>query len=335
MSIKKIYQDKKITISPREDNEILMICIGISLVFWIVVKLSQSYSTERQILVSYNLPEGKAFIDIPPKQIVATLNGTGWDLFYDYMANASPVIDFNLEEYPSSMIEPTQLENKIKREISSKIEITDTDVEFIRLEYQEEYKKRVPIKFEGNITFLPGYSFKDSIKLEPDSVTVYGPISLVQDLKNWKTTQFEIVDCKNSVREELPLELAEQGQIILSPPKVILDFEVEEFTQKTVYVPIAVKNATDSVRLSINNVKVDFVVGISRFSKITKEDFGFEVDFKNIFSKDDNNVIPLFPTQIPDGLNAVNYFPKSVEFFIVQDGIDSTEVNPSKNTSPK
>ena len=44
------------------DRAILMSCIGIALVFWLLVKLSQSYKTTEDYEISYTLPEGKTFV---------------------------------------------------------------------------------------------------------------------------------------------------------------------------------------------------------------------------------------------------------------------------------
>lgn len=327
----KIFNGAKLKISIEKERATLFVCIGIALLFWFFVKLSQPYETSREVNVQYVLPEGKAFVNIPPSVVVTTLNGTGWDLFYDYLANSSPSIDFRVEEYPSKMIEPTQLENRLKKEIANTIKVTDTDEEYILLEYQDEYEKLLPVRFDGKISFSSGYDFKDSIKLEPDSVMVSGPVSLVQKLESWSTSFYESNDCRNTINVELPLMKPKQGQIIMNPATVNLNVEVEEYTQKTVYVPIVVKNATDSIRLSINNVKVDFVVGLSRFNEITKDDFIFEADFNGISLNDVNNVIPLSPSQIPNRLKALNFIPKSVEFFIVQKALKPVDLD-SLNT---
>lgn len=319
----KKYRDGKLIITPRQDRATLMTCIGIALIFWFFVKLSQQYETEITVTVTYQLPDSQAFVNLPPDEITATLTGSGWDLFYEFIFNRSPSIDFIAEQFPSGMIEPTQITNRIKREIASEVKVTDTDEEFIILEFQNQFVKTLPIRLEHNIEFVSGYDLKNPIQIYPDSVTVTGPISLVRDLEFWSTDLFESKDLKVDLQEELNMKMPEQGEIRLNPPKTVLTVEVEEFTEKEVYVPVEIKNATDSIRLSSKTVRVNFEVGLSRFDSITKKDFHFEADFKNVSLNDENNVIPVNPRTFPEGIKHPNYFPKSVEFFIVQKGAEA------------
>ena len=216
------YKDGKLIITPRQDRATLMTCIGIALIFWFFVKLSQNYETERKVAVTYQLPEGQAFVNLPPDEITATLAGSGWDLFYEFLFNRSPSIDFIAEQFPSGMIEPTQITNRIRREVVSEVKVTDTDEEFIVLEFQNQFEKTVPIRLEQNIEFVTGYDLKKSFQIYPDSVKVTGPISLVRDLEFWPTELFEIKDLKTDLQQELTMKMPEQGEIRLNPPKIVL-----------------------------------------------------------------------------------------------------------------
>ena len=64
-----------------------MFCIGIALVFWLLVKLSGEYFLEKQVNISYQLPQDKAFSKKPPSDIVARVEGTGWDLLFSYFTS--------------------------------------------------------------------------------------------------------------------------------------------------------------------------------------------------------------------------------------------------------
>ena len=63
-----------------------MICMGIALIFWIFIKLSQEYTAEKQVLFNFQIPSDKAFTKAPPNDLKVDLVGTGWDLMYDYFA---------------------------------------------------------------------------------------------------------------------------------------------------------------------------------------------------------------------------------------------------------
>ncbi len=309
-----------------------MVCIGIALIFWFFVKLSKPYETIREVNVQYMLPEGKAFVEVPPDIIKATLNGRGWDLFSDYITHSSPAISFDVSNYPSLTIDRTQLFNGIKQTFSSEVKIVAADIDFIIFNYQDEAKKKVPVVLVDSISFEPGYNLKDSVVIFPDSVLVYGPYSLINNLMEWPTAPFKRENLKTTIQEEWHLKLPEQGQITLSPPKVVLTIPVEEFTEKSVYVPVGIKNGRDSIRIFPSQIEVNFIIGVSHFNEITAEDFLIETDFKNIALNDVNNTLPIQFTKIPNGISGLNYNPKSIEFYIVQKAANLAQTD-SLNTS--
>lgn len=280
--------------------------------------MSQTYETIRDVGVQYNLPEGKAFVNLPPDLIKATLNGRGWDLFSDYLINSSPEISFDVSDYHSQTIDRTQLFNKIKENVSTEVKITAADVEFILFDYQNSQQKKVPVVLNDSIFFEPGYYYKDSIEIIPDSVTVYGPYSLIDSLESWPTAFYKREALKISIQEEWHLQPPTKGQIVLSPPKVVLNIPVEEYTEKALFVPVEVKNSKDSIRIFPPQIQVKFVVGVSRFNSYSAEDFKIETDFREVSLNDANNTIPVALNSIPKGISGITYTPKSVEFFIVQ-----------------
>ncbi|RMG77367.1 MAG: hypothetical protein D6714_19920 [Bacteroidetes bacterium] len=309
---------KKLQITLSEDRVILMVCIGIATLFWFFVKMSQTYQTSRTVNALYTLEPDQAFLILPPAEIKAYFSGTGWDLFYSYLTNPNPVIQLDAGDYPSNMVEPTLLKAKIKKVYNDRIEILDTEPRYILLEYQKAAEKKVPVRFVGEVTFANGYNLRSPIEIEPDSVRIRGPYSLIEAINYWETAPCPALNLKTTTELECALKVPETGEIHRFPPKVKVVIPVEAFTQKTLIVPITIKNAKDSVRLSFDHVKVDFVVGMSRFKTLTRSDFEFAVDFENVETYQDNNTLPITPVRIPEGISGLNFVPKSVEFFIVQ-----------------
>ena len=68
----------------QEDRAMLITCIGIAFVFWILVKLSQTYPTVKPIMLNIEMPEDKCLLEMPPDDVEAELRGTGWDLMLEH-----------------------------------------------------------------------------------------------------------------------------------------------------------------------------------------------------------------------------------------------------------
>jgi hypothetical protein len=85
-------RNKKFQLKIREDRAILLICIGIALVFWLLVKLSQTYSTVRPVKFEFQIPENETLSNAPPEDMTVEIEGTGWDLMFDYFSRPEIVL---------------------------------------------------------------------------------------------------------------------------------------------------------------------------------------------------------------------------------------------------
>lgn len=309
------------------DRAILMICIGIALIFWVLVKLSQSYRTTRDYEIKYTLPQGKTFAQSPLKTVKASLEGKGWDLIFYYFRNKNPRINFDLTEIPSLTVNSNLITIKIKNILPAGIEIKAVNVDFYNLNVQSLAEKKVPIVLKTDLEFAPRFYLMDTITTSADSVDVAGPISIIDSLKEWNTETLVLKNIQASGKYKVALTKPANTQLIPFFNEIEVNMAVEEFTEKDVFVPIVVKNAPDSLKIFPENIKMSFSVGLSDYNHISGADFTVEVDLRDIPLNAEKNTIPVLVTSQPASVKNVNYSPKSVEFFFVE----TNEIQTSKN----
>ena len=306
----------------KTDKGILLISMGISLLFWLLVKLSQNYKANREVAIVYNLPEDMSFVTIPPEKVRVTLDGRGWDLMYDYFGGRNTEISFNLASTVLQNITNTQLKSKMSDNLTSNnISIGDMSFDYISIELGKSAMKKVPIVLDSKLAFAPNHQLKDTIELIPDSVIINGPISLLQDYEAWSTTQLAINDINTPIERLLPLQPNDKTQIKLSTAAVQVRIPVEQFTEKSIFLPVTVKNAPDSLKVFPNKVRTSFVVGLSRYDTISEKDFLLEVDLKGMPINQAKNTAPLSLTKQPKEVKNVRFSPNSVSFLYVKDTI--------------
>lgn len=304
----------------RTDRGILLISMCISLLFWLLVKLSQNYKANREVALNYNLPEEMSFVNIPPEKVRVTLEGRGWDLMYNYFEGANTEISFDLTNTILQNITNNRLKDKMTENLSSnKINVVDMNFDYISIELGENTVKRVPITLEQEITLAPEHQYQASIKLVPDSVNIYGPASLVQAYENWPTTLLVLNNIKNTIERPILLQPSDKVQIKLSESVITVQIPVEQFTEKSIFLPVTVKNAPDSLKVFPNKVKTSFVVGLSRYDTISEKDFQLEVDLKGIPINQANNTAPILLTKSPKEVKNIRFSPNSVHFLFVKD----------------
>jgi len=304
----------------KTDRGILLISMGISLLFWLLVKLSQNHRANRQVAISYTLPADMSFVTIPPDQVRVTLEGRGWDLMYDYFGRRNNAVNFDLASTVLQNITNNQLKGRmVDNTKSSNITVEDMSFDYISIELGKSSIKKVPIILDRQLNFAAEHQLKSSIQLMPDSVTLSGPNSMLENYTGWPTTLLSLKNLKNTVTRPIPLQPNNTPQIKLSASVVQVHIPVEQFTEKSIFVPVMVKGAPDSLKVFPNKVKTNFVVGLSQYDSISEKNFRLEVDLKGVPINQSNNTAPILLTQQPTEVKHVQFSPKSVQFLFVKE----------------
>ncbi len=310
---------KNVRFTIQKDRAILMVCIGIALVFWLLVKLSQEYSTVRPVALNLSIPEDKALAEAPPTDVRAEIEGTGWDLLFDYFQHAEVVLQYNLEGTDQISLSRNRLRNDILKELAANdLSVGELNYEAISLRLEPKITKRVPVIFHPSLSFAPGYQLQDSVRINPDSTGVTGPASRVEKIERWPADSLVLDNLKSSQNTRLELEPA-PAELSLSPQSVEAVIQVEQFTEKSLFVPLELKNrpAGDSLRYFPQRVKVTCVVGLSRYEEVTPSDFKLIADLGGTPVGKERNRVRIELTEQPAFVKSVQFTPAMVEFFIV------------------
>jgi len=311
----------------QSDRAILISCIGIALIFWLLVKLSGSFESDRAVDIQYKFPDGKTFVETPPSLLNATLNGTGWSLLSNYLNQDDINITFNFGNVKTLTLNRSQIINRIAEAIPNNLTITDVDEEVILIELTDLEQKKVPIVFNKEISFAPQFNYLDSIRLQPDSVLVFGPGEKLENISNWGTELFVGENLEASVSVNHKLMSSNDEQIQLEQKSIQLDIPIEQFTQKTIFLPIQLKNQpkVDSISIFPSKIKLSCVVGLSKFDALQSSDFTAEVNMKNVSPQQQKNTLSIQLSNKPDFISKFSFTPKSVEFYIIQEQTDTLQ----------
>lgn len=304
----------------KTDNGILLLSMGISLLFWLLIKLSQEYKANREVALTYTLPADMSFVTIPPKTVQVTLEGRGWDLMYGYFGGRNNKLNFDLANLPSQTITNNQLRGKmVENARSSNVSVTDMSFDYITVKLGESASKKIPVTLERQLSFAAEHHLQAPIQVIPDSVTISGPNALLSDYISWPTTLLVLDDLKSNVDRPLTLQPNTKPQITLSTLMVQVRIPVEQFTEKSLFLPVTVKNAPDSLKVFPNKVKTNFVVGLSQYDSISANDFQLEVDLNGVPINQSNNTAPIFLSKQPSEVKNIRFSPKSVQFLFVKE----------------
>ncbi len=299
------------------DRLLLGICIGLALILWLLVKLSEEFITTRAVKIEYLLPDDRSFVETPPASVMTTVKGTGWNLLSNYFAQEEASIQFNLPEKPSFTINGSILKNKIEQRLG-KLDLQDINYDYILLNMEDLDRKRLPIRLVSDLNFALQHQLKDSLKFQPDSVDISGPPSLLGHLTEWPTEPLKMDGIKNSFNSTISLVLPTNQELKLNTDKVMVSIEVEHNTQKDLFIPVQVLNGPDSLNIFPQNIRISCIVGLSNFDQLSGNDFVLEANFKDVSPNSNNNTLPVNLSKVPSFVKQVKLDKESVEYFFVK-----------------
>lgn len=293
--------------------------------------MSQSFKTDREIAIEYILPDGKTFVETPPKSLFATIEGNGWDLMSNYFSQSKNNILFELPNKSNFTIEGSLMLNKIASQMPH-LEVVDVSFDYIALNMELEAQKKVPIQFNPQLSFEEQFHLKDSITIKPDSVLISGPHSLLDPIQSWSSEALKLENLRADVNPIIALVKPPTEQLNIQPNSIQATITVEQFTEKSLFIPIRIKNAPDSLTVFPDQVMIKCIVGLSKYKNLTSNDFTLGVDLQGIPLHTENNTLPISISKQPDFVRGIKLNNQSVEFFFVKSIVSdslSTEIDPT------
>lgn len=281
-----------------------------------MVKLSRTYVSEKNVLFRYELPAGKTFVSKPPSSLNVQLEGRGWELMFDYLYDPEILLTYDLTKFDQNTLTNNQLRSDIDRKLTfNSIRVAGFD-QNIALQLETGATKKVPVIALDSLSFAGGYHAVRPLFLEPDSVLLEGPASLLKKIKTWETMPFQFKNLKNSTFRLVNLQ-SPPPEIMLSTNHVKASVEIEQITEKSMFVKLMVLNPpADSVKYFPETVKITCTVGLSNYNKIETSDFAVVIDLSTLSLKQGKHTVPIKLARQPLEALSVQFTPKSAEFFI-------------------
>lgn len=304
----------------RDDRRIVLICLGIAFFFWIIVKLSQPYQADKEVVLNFILPPDKALDVSPPALVPMRMTGTGWNLLFEFLAGNQLVLDYNLLDDDRFTLSESQLRSDIQRALSSgEIEITELTYDGLVMRLEEKAKKRIPILLRSRIGLANEHQLAEPPGLSVDTVTVSGPESVLSLLSEWPTDSLVLDNLRKERQIRLSLEKPPPG-ISLDPRQVTVHLRVEQYTQKVVWLPVEVKNPPrrDSLSIWPQLVKSNVTVGLSDYNSIHVDSFRLVADLEGVRLDEGKNTVPLRLERKPRSVRNVQLSNRSAEFYLIR-----------------
>ncbi len=283
---------------------------------WFIVNLSGSFNITINIPVEPgNVPENMALTEDLPEFVQVSVSGDGWQLLNLY--NDPPTVVINIEESEINMFD------QVRQRLSYLQEIDVAKVQPLLLSVNMEPKvsKRVPVKINTDLNFQPRFGLVGEPAYSPDSITVTGAQSRIEDITEWEVLDtLKLEGIREDISATLPLEDA-IGVVELSETEITYNADVSEFTEgeTTVYIRTRGLPRGQNVNYNPSSVTIRFDVPIEQYAEVERiRPYEVYVPYAKILEDSTGFVTPdIEQTADQFELRLRSFQPKAVAYFTV------------------
>lgn len=309
---------------PKNKRSVLtfLVFLVISTALWLLIKLSNDYSTQTTFSLQLEEVPADKWISSPELAVKMSLNTDGFHtLRCKMIREPKRVVTIPLNEVPYRQETGNTYSfssQYVAERIADFLGIGTSDVvmndDKVYFNMDMLKSKVVPIAFQSDIKTQRQYDVYGIPTIDPSTITIFGPQEVIDTVKSVKTVKVSKVNVNQGFRETVGLDLL-GGTIRSNVKEVTVEVNVEKFTEKDIEVPIKVSGGL-RVRFFPETMKVKCLVAIKDYASIVPEDFSVAVDRQQF-----ENLQPLLDVRLaswPQYVQVLSTSPDKVEYLIVQ-----------------
>jgi len=272
---------------------LLIISIAFSVIIWGTISLSEEYYANVNVpLRVVGLPDGFSIGSDIPENITIKLRGIGWKLF---AVNIGKDVAYNISVKGDSGFVQIKLMDHLtdNRWMLSELDIIDIVPNSLAFSIERRVKKKLPIVADLNLDYKAGYGLAKLVVLEPDSIVIDGPQSVVSSLTEIKTKEIKLSSLDKLIIKNI-------GFIYLPGTSygtkfVTVNLDVQRIVDKQfddIDVEVLDVPTDRDVILLPNKISCNVRGGIEILGKLDKDQFRAFVFYRDVVLDTLGNVIP-------------------------------------------
>ncbi|MGI4750452.1 MAG: CdaR family protein [Janthinobacterium lividum] len=310
----------KLSKAERKRISAFFTCLILATLAWIFVMMSKNYTFPVKVALNFkNHPIRKAFYALQPDTVLAMVGGTGWQKLFSNVnptKNRSVSIDLKKLETQNFIVLSSQLP-VINRKPDKGQQIIAFSPDTVYFDFTARKEKRVPIKLNADINYQQQYARSGDVLLKPNFVTISGPAAYIDSIKSWPTDFLVARKASNDINTTLRLPSPQENNVNIYPKTVTVNIPVDEFTEKTLEIPVKLLNNKiySEVSLFPKKIKITFMVSLNNYADVNADFFEVVADL-NAWQINGMQNLPIKLKQRPDYCNIVRIEPSAVNFIV-------------------
>lgn len=300
----------------KQKTKVFLIFILISFLFWGITKFSKNYSALVFFDVKYVNTPDLIVVESSYKIIEGYINTSGFQLLLYRLIPKKIKVDISLANFKESkgILDLTSQRRSLDDQISGSFLSFENDRLFFN--YSKLTNKKVRVSVNTDFIYSLGYNNMNDARVEPDSVYVSGPESIINNLNFISTIIIKKENISNNIKTIVSLE-NKDSLVKIRPNKVLFQESIKRFTEKDFEIFINLINVPDSIEIKLfpEKVKLTASFPIYLIEKVKKENFELVFDYLSTENGKFESV-PIDLINTPEFSRNVRWIPKTISYLI-------------------
>jgi len=309
----------KLSVSERRRLSAFFTCLVLAFLAWVFTILSDTHEYKVKEVLSYkNAPQKRAFHSLQADTVNVTLQCTGWEILFQKadFTNKAIMVDLHSLDNKDYIVLSSQLK-QINDHKEFDQPVTAISPDTLYFDFTGRISKRVPVKLLTDIKYQPQFAQSNNASLNPSFVTVSGPEKVIDSISSWQTDTLKLDSVGETVRTTLALHPVSQANLSIYPKMVRVHIPVDEFTEKTVQIPVKLVNNHNlyNVKIFPQKVSVTFTTSMRRYPEMDEDFFEASADL-DLWRHNGYTTLPVKLTRSPGYVKIVKIEPQNIDFII-------------------
>jgi len=297
----------------------ILACLFLAIAAWLFMALNNKYIyTAKTVIIFKNTPTKRAFYPLQSDTVDLQVEGTGWQLLFSRLRinPSSVVVSLSQLNTKDFITFSDQLYN-VNRQLESTQKVISVRPDTLYFDFTKRTVKKVPINLVSKLDFISQYGISSDIILNPKYVKVAGPAEELSKITVWPTDTLKLNKIQGSTTVRIGLQHSIHKNVSIYPSSVEVKLPVDEFTEKTVEVPLKIINNKNynSIKLYPKKIKVTFLVALGNYSQVNENFITATVDV-NEWQELAHKQFTVKITEFPDYCKLININPSKVDFVV-------------------
>jgi len=294
---------------------VIITAVIFSALFWVSISLSNNYITTIELPVRITgFPEGYASPTKLPEKIDIKIRGQGWKLMG---LNMSADAEYRITSGRDKGRRFVNLYNYVLENqwLTSGVDVISIYPDTLSYIVERIGEKNVKVVPDMDLEFRKGYGLAEKTTVSPDSVTIYAPVSLLNEITSVATEKIEMTGLDSKINSQVMLK--EIKGIAFKNNFVFVNLDVQKIIEKSFEnIPVEIRDIPGdrNVLLLPGKITVGLKGGINVVAKVKPEDLYTYVNYRDVVLDTLGSISPKI--NVPDNIKLVFTKPERLRYVI-------------------